>query len=189
MLPFVDPTRRGVIAAGPGLALAFGAAANPATRPVGAAGFDFLLGAWDVRHRRLKKALADASEWVEFPGTLKVEAILDGLGDVDHNVLDDPAGRYLATSMRVFDRNSGKWSIYWLDARAPGLDAPLVGVFEGRIGHFYNDDKFAGRPIRVRFTYEDVAPRLARWAQAFSRDKGATWETNWTMEFTRASSS
>ena len=159
---------------------------NPAgPRPPGAEGFDFLLGSWTVRHRKLSARLRGSADWVEFPGTLDVRAILGGLGDIDENVLEDPAGRVLATSLRVFDAKSGDWSIYWIDARAPGLDPPLVGRFEGRVGHFYNDDVFEGRPVRVRFIYEDLGPRQARWSQAFSPDHGATWETNWTMDFTR----
>jgi hypothetical protein len=31
--------------------------------------FDFLVGQWQVRHRRLKERLADSHEWVEFEGT------------------------------------------------------------------------------------------------------------------------
>lgn len=37
----------------------------------------------------------------------------------------------------------------------------------------------------MRFTYENLGPRDARWSQAFSPDDGASWETNWIMEFTR----
>ena len=45
------------------------------------------------------------------------------------------------------------------------------------------DDTFAGRPIRVRFTWSGVTTRTPRWEQAFSADGGETWETNWVMEF------
>ncbi|HEY8004313.1 MAG TPA: DUF1579 domain-containing protein [Phenylobacterium sp.] len=183
-------SRRSLLAAGLGLAVAPSAVAasagKEAPRAPGAADFDFLLGAWTVRHRRLKHRLAGRTDWVEFPGTLDVRGILAGQGDVDQNVLDDPAGRYLATSLRIFNAAAGAWSIYWIDARAPGLDPPVVGRFEGRLGRFYNDDTLAGRPIRVRFTYEDLGPGRAQWTQAFSPDKGASWETNWTMDFTRA---
>jgi len=151
----------------------------------GPRGFDFLIGRWTVKHRRLKARLAGCREWTEFPGTLDVRPILHGLGNVDENVLDDPAGPYLATSLRVFDRITGLWSIYWVDGRSEGIDKPVVGSFSGTVGQFYNDDVLGGRPIRVRFTYRDLGPDRACWDQAFSPDMGRSWEVNWTMDFAR----
>ncbi|MBU1377913.1 MAG: DUF1579 domain-containing protein [Alphaproteobacteria bacterium] len=152
--------------------------------------FDFLHGRWSVIHRKLRARLAGSRDWFEFPGTLEVEPILSGLGNVDRNVLHDPAGRYEATSLRLFDREAGRWSIYWLDARSPTtVDPPVVGGFSGRKGTFFSDDSFAGRPIRVRTTYEPLGADTAEWTQAFSADAGATWETNWVMSFHRAARS
>ncbi|MDO9367751.1 MAG: DUF1579 domain-containing protein [Sphingopyxis sp.] len=148
-------------------------------------GFDFLLGQWRVLHRKRRLRLKGSDDWFEFRGTLDVSPILAGAGNVDLNDLDDPDGRYQATSLRLFDASRGEWSIYWIDGRHAGIDKPVVGFFKGPIGKFYSDDSFEGRPIRVRFIYEDLGPRDARWSQAFSDDRGANWETNWIMEFTR----
>lgn len=148
-------------------------------------GFDFLHGRWNVLHRRLKGRLVGSGEWEEFCGTLDVKPILHGLGNVDQNVLMAPGGRCLATSLRVFNRSLGQWSVYWIDGRGSGIDKPVVGRFDGTIGQFYNEDELNGRPIKVRFTYEDIGPESAAWSQAFSQDDGRTWETNWTMDFTR----
>jgi len=117
---------------------------------------------------------------------LVVQPILGGLGNIDENVLQDPGGRYLATSLRLFDPRTGSWSIRWIDGRQDGIDVPLVGRFDGRLGSFYADDEFEGRPIRIRFTYEDRPSGTAFWTQAFSPDGGRSWELNWTMLFTRA---
>lgn len=179
--------RRAVIATGSTVAAA---AMMPSpllagTRSPGAEGFDFLLGEWQVLHRKLRTRLEGSSDWYSFPGTLAVRPILAGGGNVDENVLEDPAGRYLATSLRVFDPKARRWSVYWIDGRSTGIEKPVIGRFAGRIGRFYNDDEFRGRPIRVRFTYEDLGPGRARWEQAFSPDKGRSWEPNWTMDFTR----
>ena len=43
-----------------------------------------------------------------------------------------------------------------------------------------------GRPITVRFIWSAITASSARWEQAFSADGGATWESNWVMEFARA---
>ena len=179
--------RRLVIHGAAFVALAPILAARPAGAVEGASpgNFDFLHGRWRVRHRKLRTRLKRASDWFEFPDTLGVNPILGGHGNVDENVLDDPAGRYLATSLRVFDPRAGTWSIYWVDERFPGLGTPVIGRFGGPTGRFYADESFEGRPIAVRFTYEDVRPGHARWAQAFSADGGKRWETNWTMDFER----
>ena len=155
-------------------------------RPSGAGEFDFLLGSWTVAHRKLRRRLAGSEDWIEFDGTLVVQPILGGLGNIDENVLQDPGGRYLATSLRLFDPRAGSWSIRWIDGRQDGIDVPVVGRFDGRLGSFYADDELEGRPIRIRFTYEDRPPGTAFWTQAFSPDGGRSWEVNWTMLFTRA---
>ena len=72
------------------------------------------------------------------------------------------------------------------DGRAPHqLDVPVVGSFSDGVGIFYADDTLDGRPIRIRFTWRATDPDNPRWEQAFSADHGASWETNWTMDFSR----
>ena len=148
--------------------------------------FDFSLGDWNVRHRRLKKRLAGCTEWTEFSGRVSNGALLGGYGNVEDNLLHLPEGPYRAVALRSFDPQRGQWSIWWLDGRFPGqLDVPVVGRFEQGVGTFYADDTLDGRPIKVRFLWFTATPEQPRWEQAFSADDGATWETNWIMDFFR----
>jgi hypothetical protein len=158
---------------------------NPAL-PHGAADFDFLIGSWSVAHRKLRDRLVGSTEWFEFGGTMQAEAILGGLGNFDKNVIGLPEGGYEACTLRLFHRDTGQWSLHWIDGRDPKLDPPLFGSFKDGIGTFHGDDSFRGRPIKLRFHWELLAPGKARWDQAFSPDAGESWETNWVMEFTRA---
>jgi hypothetical protein len=97
-----------------------------------------------------------------------------------------PGDRYRGMSLRTYDPDQDRWSIYWLDSRRPGvLFPPVVGGFDKGIGTFYGDDEHDGRAIRVRFLWSRIAAESARWEQAFSLDEGNSWETNWTMGFTR----
>ena len=66
------------------------------------------------------------------------------------------------------------------------LDTPVFGGFSGDTGVFEGEDVHAGRPVRVRFVWSRVTTPEPRWEQSFSPDGGATWETNWIMEFTPA---
>jgi hypothetical protein len=152
----------------------------------GASDFDFLFGQWHVSHRRLKERLANCSDWQEFTGTSVAYPLLGGLANVDDNLLNLPAGTYLAATLRAFDPATKEWSIWWLDGRTPDhLDVPMRGRFNDRIGAFYAYDVFNSIPVKVRFLWDARNPEQPTWAQAFSADSGATWETNWWMTFSR----
>jgi len=149
--------------------------------------FDFLIGHWRVRHRRLKARLARSREWIEFDGTAVVQKILGGYGTFDDNVIGFPDGPWRGASLRSFDPATGQWSIWWLDSRMPlgPLDPPVRGRFRDGTGTFLAEDTFEGEPIVVRFIWSRITPESCRWEQAFSADGGTTWETNWEMDFTR----
>jgi hypothetical protein len=148
--------------------------------------FDFWMGWWNVRNRRLRERLAGSTEWEEFASTSVARPILGGLGNEDE-FRTEWNGGFVAMSFRFFDPETRRWSIYWADSRRPGvLDPPLFGSFDSDTGVFEGEDVFEGRPIRVRFVWSDVTTSAPRWEQAFSEDGGQSWETNWIMEFTRA---
>lgn len=149
--------------------------------------FDFAVGEWRVLHRRLRDRLVGCTDWIEFDGEMSTQKVLGGYGNIEDNLLHLPEGSYRAIAVRSFDAQKGQWSIWWLDGRAPGqLDVPVVGSFDGGIGTFYAEDTLNGVPVRIRFNWFTADPDKPRWEQAFSDDGGASWETNWTMEFRRA---
>lgn len=152
----------------------------------GARDFDFLVGRWRVRHRRLRERLVGDTRWEEFGGTSELRTLMEGLANVDDGLIELPAGSYRAVTLRSFDPASRRWAIWWLDGRHPHqIDAPMVGSFDGGVGTFYADDLFNGRPIRVRFLWSHITPESCQWEQAFSVDEGRTWEVNWVMDFSR----
>jgi hypothetical protein len=153
------------------------------TLPDGARDFDFLIGEWSVRHRRLARRLAHDTHWIEFQGSAAARKILGGLGNLDDIAINLPTGPYIGATLRLFNPSTGRWSIHWMDGRHPGLDPPVIGRFDGNRGVFYGDDTFEGLPVRVRFIWTVVSSVACRWEQAFSTDGERSWETNWTMEF------
>lgn len=176
-----------------GLLMAAAAAPWAAALPAGAAApsgtglnaFAFQTGSWRVRHRKLRERLAGSTDFYEFDGECRAWEVLGGAGNVEDNLINDPAGAYRAAAFRRLDPATGLWAIWWFDPRQARLDPPVQGRFENGVGTFLADDELRGRPIKVRFRWSDITRTSARWEQAFSPDGGATWETNWTMAFTR----
>jgi len=149
--------------------------------------FAWLVGRWNVQHRRLKERLLDNHEWEEFTGTSELWLTMNGLGTVDDNVLNLPSGQYRAVGVRAFNTQTRQWLIWWLDSRNPTtLDPPVAGSFENGVGTFVGPDTLRGQAIIVRYQWSEITANTARWQQAFSPDNGATWEVNWIMHFTRA---
>lgn len=148
--------------------------------------FDFLMGTWTVHHRRLRTRLSADSHWEEFGGTCAALLVLGGAGNVDDNILHLPGGSYRALSIRAFDAARRQWSIWWLDARDGAIGKPVHGRFADGVGTFLGEDTWQDRPVRVRFVWSGLTAQSARWEQAFSADGGASFETNWVMDFRRA---
>ncbi|AUH64709.1 DUF1579 domain-containing protein [Paracoccus zhejiangensis] len=149
--------------------------------------FDFEFGRWHVRHRRLRERLVGCEEWDEFSGTSEARPVLGGNGNIEDNLIHFPDGAYRAIAIRAFDPANESWAIWWLSSASPHqLDVPVIGRFKDGVGSFYAEDKLQGRPITVRFLWLNTESGSPRWEQAMSADGGATWETNWVMEFERA---
>jgi hypothetical protein len=153
----------------------------------GRADFDFLLGSWTVRNRRLKARLKHSTEWEEFPSSCRVRSILRGMGNMDEFTIEAPVGRIEAVTVRLYSPANGEWSIYWVAHPGSGgrFDVPLVGRFNGPRGEFYSQEVFDDRHIFNRFIWSVASPDACRWEQAFSVDGDRNWETNWIMEFHR----
>lgn len=148
--------------------------------------FDFEHGSWHVSHRRLRERLCGCQDWDVFSGMSQTRPILGGNGNLEDNILNMPDGTYRAVALRSFHPAEGTWAIWWLSTRAPHqLDVPVIGRFQGGVGSFYADDMHGGVPVRVRFLWLDTQGLSPRWEQAMSADGGSSWETNWTMDFTR----
>lgn len=147
--------------------------------------FAFQTGEWRVRHRKLRGRLAGSTDWVEFDGTSRAWEVMEGQGNVEDNLIGDPAGAYRAAAFRQLDPTTGEWSIWWFDPRQTVLDPPVRGRFKDGVGTFLTNDTLNGHPIRVRFIWSGITALSARWEQAFSGDDGRTWEVNWVMQFER----
>ena len=163
------------------------AVTTPAGDLSGVDDFDFELGSWRVHHRVLKLQPDGTQQWLQYDGTSRNHAIMDGLVNIEDNVFHTPDGTRGGVAIRAYDRSNGTWAIWWIDGRNPHgpMDPPVVGRFVDGVGTFYSDGMLDGKPVRTRFIWSHITPRSARWEQAFSYDAGRTWQVNWIMAFER----
>ena len=180
----------GAAAAGGALAIPASASALlGAAKGEGAAhahDWDWLIGNWDVWHRRLKDRLAGSNEWQEFTGKSALWLALDGLATIDDNIVDIPSGTYRGLTVRAYDPKREQWAIWWVDGRNPTvIEPPVRGGFVGDTGVFTGPDIFNGRPVTARFRWLDIRSARPHWEQALSTDGGKSWEINWENFFTR----
>ncbi len=146
--------------------------------------FDFQTGQWHIHNERLVKRLQGCTEWEIFEATLNARLLPGGLGNIDEYLTDHWPG-FVGVSLRIYNRQTGKWSIYWASNQIGTLEPPVVGSFVNGVGIFEGRQELDGRPILVRFTWSNITKTSARWEQDFSPDDGQTWEKNWIMVHTR----
>jgi hypothetical protein len=140
--------------------------------------FDYLVGDWALRNRKLKSRLTHSTEWISFESEVQMHQILGGVGNID-KYTDSASGKpYEGVALRLFDTRTKLWSIYWADSQSGALDPPVVGSFANKIGHFFARDTYKGQPIIVVFRWDVRNPQRPIWSQAFSADEGKTWEWN-----------
>jgi hypothetical protein len=160
----------------------------PNVAPPGHLGdWNFLVGKWRVRHRKLAERLVGSTDWMEFDGECECWMTMGEGVNVDDHFINQPTGAYRASTIRVFDPKRACWDIYWIDGRAPPtvMADPMMGGFEGRTGRLFADGRWEDKPLRTRFLWFNEDPQHARWEQAFSLDRGKSWETNWEMRLER----
>ena len=152
----------------------------------GANDFDFYFGRWRVHNERLRERLVGSTDCQRFESIQECRQILGGLVNLDEFVTDEFGPTlFMGMTLRLFDRATRRWSIWWASNRKGGLEPPVTGAFAGGVGRFEGNDMHNGIPVRVRFIWSGIEADRARWEQAFSTDGGKNWETNWRMQMTR----
>jgi hypothetical protein len=144
--------------------------------------FDFLIGRWKIRHRRLREILKGSTSWDDFEGHAVDRKILGGLGSISEVTLHLASGPLQGMTVRLFDPRAEQWRIYWTAGPDGAFTTPMIGGFAQGRGMFYAHEPYDGRYVLSRFLWSDITPTSCHWEQAFSADGGATWETNWIMD-------
>src|SRR5688572_6430503 len=89
--------------------------------------FDFLIGKWKIKNRKLKTRLNNSNEWFEFEATGEMFKILNGLGNIDNFIAMLEGKPFEGRTTRLFNPKTKLWSIYWADNNASVMDKPVIG--------------------------------------------------------------
>jgi hypothetical protein len=147
--------------------------------------FDWEIGDWNVHLRRLIHPLTDSKSWVELKGTAHVRKVWNGRANLLELELNSPAGHIEGLSLRLYNPQSERWSVYFATSDDGTLGTPMVGQFQNGRGEFSDRELFHGKMIDVHFVFSDVTEKSFHGEQSFSPGGGKSWETNWIEDFTR----
>lgn len=157
---------------------------NPTKRD-GQRDFDFEIGTWKTKLRRLQRPLTGSTTWVEYEGTTVVRKVWDGRANLVELDVKGPAGRIEGLSLRLYNPEARQWSLNFSNSAGGTLSPPVIGEFKNGRGEFYGQDSLNGRAIFARFVISCSDPNTCHFEQAFSDDGGKTWEVNWMATDTR----
>jgi hypothetical protein len=139
--------------------------------------FDFWIGEWDVYAKNGKKA-----------GDSKIELILDSYIILENwKSANVSQGVYYAgKSFNTYNSTTRQWQQTWVDN--------VGGTTEFLEGHFENDKMiFLTKPFQVnkdttairRLTFYNLGVDKVRQFGEISKDNGATWNTEYDLEYRR----
>ena len=157
----------------------------PAVTRDGQHDFDFEIGTWKTRLRRLLHPLTGSTTWVEYEGTSTVRKVWNGRANLLELEVNGPAGHIEALSLRLYNRESHQWSLNFSNSAGGTITTPTVGDFRNGRGEFIDQETLGPRMILVRFIISDITPTSCHFEQSFSDDGGKSWEVNWIADDTR----
>jgi hypothetical protein len=149
--------------------------------------FDFELGKWKIKIRKLEKPLSGEQKWIELSGTSTTLPIWGGKAQVEELDLDGAGGAHIqGMTVRTYSTSGHQWYLSWQNVKTAGaFGPPTVGEFKGDRGEFYDQEELDGRMILVRYIWSNITKTSAHFEQSFSADGGKTWEPNWITDQVR----
>ena len=123
-----------------------------------------------------------------------VEACLDDHGhqhlSLDEELMDASAAYFKGAenrtptvedlALRLYDRKTQQWRVYFASSKSGTLDQPMVGGFKDGVGSFVGMDEVEGKTVLVRNVWSGVTAKSCRQDWAISTDGGKTWVPTWT---------
>jgi hypothetical protein len=160
-----------------------GPAAHSAAVHDGQHDFDFELGAWKFRVKRLPNALSGGQRWIELDGTTRTCRLWHGRAQIEQMDVSGGGQSIQGMTLRLYNPQTQQWSLYWATSKGGTIGGPPnIGEFKNGVGEFYADDMYEGRYVLIRYVWSRITPTSAHFEQSLSADGGRTWVANWITD-------
>src|SRR5262245_37669443 len=94
------------------------------TKRDGQRDFDFEIGSWKIHLKKLQKPFTGSKTWIEFDGTSVTRKVWNGNANVEEFNVDSPTGKIQGLTLRLYNPDSGQWSLYWANSKDGILGPP-----------------------------------------------------------------
>ncbi|MEO7744274.1 MAG: DUF1579 family protein [Usitatibacter sp.] len=135
---------------------------------------DFWLGEWELTYAGPNNAVAKSRN--------RVTKIMDGCAVLEQ-FEGSPGTKLNGHSVSIFDRATKRWKQTWVDNTASYLDFN-GGLADGKMT-FTREAERQGKKVRQRKVFQDIRPDALKWLWQASPDGGATWTTQWEIDYKR----
>jgi len=142
--------------------------------------FDFNMGRWTTRIRAVLNPLTSPGAWSDLSGTHAVYRVWDDWANVGQLEVDGPGGHVEDLALRLYDRKTQQWRVYFANSKTGTLAPPMVGAFKGGVGTFIGMDEVDGKTVLTRNVWSGITAKSCRQDWAISTDGGRTWVPTWT---------
>ena len=147
--------------------------------------FDFNMGHWKTDIRAATSPLSSPGSWTHLRGTHVVYRVWDDWADIGQLEVDGPSGHVEYLALRLYDRESHQWRVYFANGKSGTLEQPMIGRFEDGVGTFIGLDEMDGKTVLIRNVWSGITSASCNQDWAISVDGGKTWVPTWISRDTR----
>lgn len=149
--------------------------------------YDFNMGHWSTQIRAVENPLSAPGVWTHLHGTHVVYRVWGDWADIGQLEVDGPSGHIEDMALRLYDRKTQQWRVYFANSRSGILQPPMVGEFKDGVGTFVFLDEMEGKTVLVRNVWSGITPKTCHQDWAISADGGKTWVQTWVSTDTLGS--
>lgn len=141
--------------------------------------YDFNMGHWSTRIRAVENPLSAPDVWTHLQGTHVVYRLWDDWADIGQLEVDGPNGHIEDLALRLYDRKTRQWRVYFANSKSGVLLPPMVGEFKNGVGTFVFLDEQEGKTVLTRNVWSNITSRSCNQDWDISTDGGKTWVPTW----------